>query len=174
MNHISEGYLEEQKLLHKNPNYGVASIGFAPLVKEIIMQTQIRDISDYGAGKCNLKKSLDKMGITGIDYYPYDPVFPEYGAPKAADLVCCFDVLEHIEEDFLVNVLNDLKKITVKLGLFSIHTGPAQKTLSDGRNAHIIQQPSSWWLPKLCERFEIMQLQQSPGGFWMLVEPRKS
>jgi len=173
MDRISASYLEEQKRLHENPNYGVASIGFAPLVKEVLQQTQIRDISDYGAGKCNLKKSLDALGVLGIGYYAYDPVFPEYGEPKPADLVCCFDVLEHIEEDFLPNVLNDLKRITVKLGFFSIHTGPAQKVLSDGRNAHIIQQPSSWWLPKLCEHFEIVQLQQSPGGFWMLVEPRK-
>jgi len=58
---ISEEYLELQKQLHKNPNYGVASIGFAPLVAKLIDKAQINSISDYGAGKCNLQKKLMEM-----------------------------------------------------------------------------------------------------------------
>jgi len=82
------------------------------------------------------------------------------------------DVLEHIEPDYLDKVLADLQSITRKYGFFSVHTGPAGKVLPDGRNAHIIQQPTSWWLPKLCERFEIVHLQRAPGGFWVVVEPK--
>jgi hypothetical protein len=44
----------------------------------------------------------------------------------------------------------------------------------DGRNAHLIQKPSSWWLPKLCQHFEIAQLGRDQHGFWVLVEPRAS
>jgi hypothetical protein len=40
-----------------------------------------------------------------------------------------------------------------------VHTGPAKKTLSDGRNAHINQQPMQWWLPKLWERFDLHSVQ---------------
>ena len=98
--------------------------------------------------------------MNSFQYYPYDPAFPEYGPPKEADLVCCIDVLEHIEEIFLDNVLNDLKKITKKLGFFTIHTGPAVKILEDGRNAHLIQKTPSWWLPKMCSKFEIKHLQE--------------
>ncbi|MBM3530746.1 MAG: hypothetical protein FJX62_21925 [Alphaproteobacteria bacterium] len=169
---ISDDYLSQQRELHKNPNYGVASLGYAPLVKQILEQTGIKAISDYGAGKCNLRKGLNDLGLRGFEYFPYDPVFPEYGPPKAAPLVCCIDVLEHIEESYLDGVLLDLKDITKGIGFFSVHTGAAAKTLPDGRNAHIIQKPSSWWLPRLCEHFEIAQLQRSPGGFWVLAEPR--
>ena len=28
-------------------------------------------------------------------------------------------------------------------------TGPAEKMLPDGRNAHLIQQPKQWWLDKV-------------------------
>lgn len=174
---ISEAYRKLQQDLHLNPNYGVASLHFAPIVADIMRQTGARSISDYGAGKKNLLKGLASAGVTGFDYYPYDPAFPEYGKPKPADLVCCIDVLEHIEPDFLGNVIDDLAAITTKLGFFSIHMGPAVKVLADGRNAHLIQKPSSWWLKRLVERFEIAHVQrhQTMGsGIWVVVEPGRA
>jgi hypothetical protein len=173
---ISEEYRKLQQELHLNPNYGIASLAFAPLVADIIRQTNPRSLSDYGAGKKNLLRALTEAGIGGFDYRPYDPAFPEYGEPREADLVCCIDVLEHIEPPLLDNVLDELQDITTRMGFFSIHMGPAGKTLADGRNAHLIQKPSSWWLKRLVERFEIMHLQmhQMMGyGFWVVVEPRK-
>jgi len=68
-------------------------------------------------------------------------------------------VLEHIEPEFLDNVLDDLKRVTQAAIFCTIHTGPAVKTLSDGRNAHIIQQPMQWWLPKLWDRFDLQSVQ---------------
>lgn len=169
---ISAGYRAQQQELHKNPNYGVASLGYAPVVKQVMESFGAKSISDYGAGKCNLRKGLHALGVTDFEYFPYDPAFPEYGEPKPADLVCCIDVLEHIELDYLDRVLLDLKQITRQYGFFSVHIGPAVKVLPDGRNAHLIQQPSSWWLPKFCEHFEIGHLQTAPGGFWILTKRR--
>ena len=170
---ISEEYLKEQQKMHQNPDYGTASIQFAPIVKQVIEKRNIRSLSDYGAGKQNLIKTLNNQLDVKIDYRPYDPAFPDYGPPRSADLVCCIDVLEHIEIDLLDNVLDELRSITPNLGFFSIHTGPAIKVLSDGRNAHLIQKPSSWWLPRLCQRFEIEGLSASPGGFCVLVTPKR-
>jgi hypothetical protein len=90
---ISQEYLETQKQLHQNPNYGVASLAMAPFVKKIFEDSNFTSISDYGAGKKNLEKKLLDLGLKNFDYYPYDPVFPEYGQPKKADIVCCIDVL---------------------------------------------------------------------------------
>jgi hypothetical protein len=168
---ISAHYLRLQQELHRNPGYGTASFSYAPLVKEVMGVGHFRSLSDYGAGKKNLWTALNQLGLTDVDYFPYDPVFPEYGRPKSADLVCCIDVLEHIEPELLDNVLNDLESITSNVGLFTIHTGPAVKTLPDGRNAHLIQEPSAWWLPKLSRRFEIRHLQTAEQGFWVIVEP---
>ncbi len=169
---ISDEYLRQQRELHKNPNYGVASVGYAPIVKQLLQQFAARSLADYGAGKCNLKRKLDELGAAGFEYLPYDPAFPEYGEPRPADLVCCIDVLEHIEPDFLENVLLDLKRVVRKFGFLTIHTGAAVKHLDDGRNAHLIQRPASWWLPILCRHFEVIHLQGSPGGFWLVVTPR--
>ena len=54
--------------------------------------------------------------------------------------------------------------------------GPAGKTLSDGRNAHLIQKPSSWWLEKIVRYFDVIKLdehQMMGYGFWMFLKPRK-
>ena len=170
---ISSEYLKLQKELHENLNYGVASLAFAPIVADLIRQTRVQSVSDYGAGKKRLLEGLAKAGVTPAKYFPYDPVFPEYGSPQEADLVCCIDVLEHIEPENLDAVLEELASITTGLGFFSIHMGPAGKVLSDGRNAHLIQQPTSWWLPKICRYFNILHLashEMMGQGVWIIVK----
>src|SRR5437660_1533773 len=116
---ISAEYREQQQLLHRNPNYGVASISYAPTVKTLMDQFGTKSLSDYGAGKCNLKSALHDLGKNDFEYFPYDPAFPDYGVPKSADLVCCIDVLEHIEPSFLDAVLFDLRDIVRDLGFLS-------------------------------------------------------
>lgn len=169
---ISDSYLTQQQELHRNPGYGVASLHYAPIVAQVIDGLRPRSIADYGAGKRNLAKALRELNRTGFDYFPYDPAFPDYGPPRPADLVCCIDVLEHVEPEYLDAVLADLQRIVLRIGFLTVHTGPAVKHLPDGRNAHLIQKPASWWLPHLCRRFEIVQLQRVEGGFWLLVEPQ--
>ena len=174
---ITEEYKMLQKKLHENPNYGVASLQFAPLVSKIIKNLNVESLSDYGAGKKNLLKGLTELGINLKVYQPYDPVFPDYGEPKEADLVCCIDVLEHIEPELIDNVLQDLANITTKFGFFSVHMGPAGKVLADGRNAHLIQKPSSWWLEKFIKHFEVLELQthnMMGRGFWIIVKPKEN
>ena len=166
---ISAEYLAEQQKLHENPKYGVASINFAPIVAQLIRDNRWESIHDYGAGKQRLPETLEQLGVE-VAYSAYDPVFPEYGSPQSADLVCCIDVLEHIEPEHLDAVLDDLQRIITGVGFLTIHTGAAKKVLSDGRNAHLIQKPSSWWLPRLCERFEVVHLTSLPeNGFWLIV-----
>jgi len=171
---ISEDYLEQQKALHRDPNYGTASLRYAPIVRKVLEQAGLKSLSDYGAGKCNLRKALHDLGQTGLEYLPYDPAFPVYGPPKPADLVCCIDVLEHVEEQYLDAVFEDLERITTRIGFLTVHTGPAKKTLPDGRNAHIIQRPASWWLPLMCRHFEIVQMQRAFGGFWVITERKQA
>ena len=85
---ISPEYLEQQKQLHQNPDYGVASLHFAPLILDLADQVKAKSISDYGAGKCNLRKKMHELGRNDFEYFPYDPAFPEYGPPRKADLYC--------------------------------------------------------------------------------------
>lgn len=171
---ISDGYRRMQQELHQNPNYGVASVEYAPLVAQIMEAVRATELLDYGAGKGRLGQTLREMAEAPIPVYHYDPAIPEWSAPaRPTSFVACIDVLEHIEPDRIDLVLDDLQRVTTSVGVFTVHTGPAAKVLTDGRNAHLIQQPPSWWLPKFLQRFELVQFNRMPQGFWVAVEARR-
>lgn len=165
---ISEAYRKEQERLHINPDYGVASVQFAPLVSQIINKLGVSELLDYGAGKGRLMQSL-KVGHK-LKVQCYDPGVPDWAdAPIPMQMCTCIDVLEHIEPEHLDAVLDDLRRVTLAVGFFTVHTGPAAKFLSDGRNAHLIQEPMEWWLPKFMSRFELQTVQRLPSGFYVIV-----
>lgn len=166
---ISDQYRTEQQILHAKGGYGTASLSFGKAVSELVNQTGAESLLDYGSGRMrNLSTVLDVD--RDIDYFAYDPGVPELAAEAVpADVVACIDVLEHIEPDLLDNVLDDLKRCTKGHGFFTIHTGPAFKTLTDGRNAHLIQEPAKWWLPKIMSRWELRLFKPLPNGFMVIV-----
>jgi hypothetical protein len=167
---MSEEYRRLQEELHGDPSYGVASVAYAPIVADFIRRNKVKEVLDYGAGKGRLGEELDWLVPWPLEMRRYDPGVPQYAAPPApAELVACVDVLEHVEPDLLPNVLDDLKRVTAAHGFFTVHTDPAMKVLADGRNAHLIQQPARWWLPRLMERFELVHFSQMPHGFWTIV-----
>lgn len=164
---ISESYRKEQEQLHLNPNYGIASVQFAPLVSQIITRLGVTELLDYGAGKGRLMRALRVPQQMKVQCY--DPGVPEWADPPIPMQMCaCIDVLEHIEPEYLESVLDDLKRVTGVVGFFTVHCGPAKKFLSDGRNAHLTQQPPEWWLPKFVERFEIQTFQRTEEGFYVI------
>jgi len=156
-----------QAKLHENPNYGIASTYFAPIVDDILQRFKITDLLDYGAGKLRLRDSI----TVKVNYTAYEPSNPDYDSePEPTEFVTCIDVLEHIEPELLDNVLDDLQRVTLKYGLFTIHTGKAVKTLPDGRNAHLTQQPYTWWQPKIKERFDIVKEVAMDNGYLVFVK----
>lgn len=169
---ISDSYLKEQKKLHENPKYGVASLSFAPVVRSLLRLGKCESLSDYGAGKCNLKKALHLRDGGKVQYQPFDPAFPDYGTPRPADLVTCIDVLEHIEPASLDAVLSEISSISKRLAFLTVHTGPAKKMLTDGRNAHLIQESTSWWLSRFEPFFDVLHVQQVRKGFFVIASPK--
>jgi hypothetical protein len=170
---ISPEYKAQQEYLHEHTHYGVASIKYAHLVTAILDKLEITHLLDYGCGKqMNLGKHIKpKHKLT---YQAYDPCVEELaGDPIPAQMVACIDVLEHIEPEYLDNVLDHLATLTEAVLFATVHTGPAGKTLPDGRNAHINQQPMEWWLPKLLQRFELQTVQVIHAhAFYVICHPR--
>jgi hypothetical protein len=168
---ISEEYRGMQQKLHENPDYGMASAQHAPLIAHVIELAGAGEVLDYGAGKGRLGIALKQLVRRPLVVHHYEPAVPEWSAPpRPCGFVACVDVLEHIEPELLDNVLDDLQRVTADVGLFFVHTGPADKVLADGRNAHLIQQPSGWWLPKILARFELAKFDRIPHGFFVIAE----
>lgn len=166
---MSPSYQVEQEKLHATGTYGTASIQYAPMVSEIIKRMQVTHLLDYGCGsQVNLAKNLRVPHK--VTYQAYDPGVTKYSkAPLPAQMVACIDVLEHIEPDYLEQVLDDLCRLTEVILFASVDMGPAMKTLSDGRNAHLIQQPMEWWLPKFWKRLELQTVQKMSDHSFFVV-----
>ena len=169
---ISDDYRACQERMHKNPDYGMASQYYAPIVSQLCNQYGTEELLDYGAGKGRLAKSLQVNHAMRVQHY--DPAIPAWADdPEPAEMVACIDVLEHIEPDLIDNVLDDLQRVTQRIAVFTVGTVPALKELDDGRNAHLIVKPSSWWLPKLMERFELHIFQKQQDGFLVVMMPNE-
>lgn len=151
---ITHDYLKEQRRMHANKSYGAASKKFASHVAAQIEARNPASILDYGAGKCALRQTLGLV-LDGREVKEYDPGVKSIAKlPKGAySMVVCIDVLEHVEPSCLEDVLDKIRSLTSELAFLTIHTGPAGKFLSDGRNAHLIQRPIGWWVELVGQRF---------------------
>lgn len=160
---ISEGYQNLLKLRYAKKGWGASGYSHAGRVDAFAMEIDAHSILDYGCGRGTLKKTLigefsDKRGekLPGFGWHPdlineYDPgITGKDQLPTwAHDLVVSTDVLEHIEPKCLDSVLKMMRRLAGK-GLFlNIATTLAKEILPDGRNAHLIVEGESFWLPRL-------------------------
>lgn len=172
-NLISKDYQRLNYELHKDsPEYGTHAADSVQAIAAIARACGARRILDYGCGKGLLKPALKKV-LPHIIVDEYDPAIPgKRELPKTpADMVVCLDVMEHIEPVFLDDVLASIRRLTIKWAFLSIATIPAQKTLADGRNAHLIVETEDWWLQKLANHFRNPVTQPHEGGFAYMAQP---
>ena len=163
---ISTEYRELNKSVHENDaDYGIVGQRYANLVSDVVSQYGVKDILDYGCGKGTLSRTLT------FPIREYDPCIPgKDSPPEPAELVVSTDVLEHIEPDCLNDVLDDIKRLATRAVFLTVATAPAGRILPDGRNAHLIVEPASWWLPLLMERWDLKYFQAGDGEFYVILE----
>lgn len=165
---ISEEYRALNRKLHEDLSYygaGHQTAQWYPKIAQFAQFIKASSVLDYGCGKGKMRKELQSLMIV-----PYDPSVPEFNhEPEPHDLVVCLDVLEHIEPELLDAVLDDLLRCTKIAVFFTIHLGPAQKVLADGRNAHLIQKPVGWWLEKLTSRWDVMAVHKTASFEFMFT-----
>lgn len=166
---ITDKYKELNEQMHVDkPQYGTSGSLFLKDVIQIAKMANTQDILDYGCGKSTLAHQLP------FAIKQYDPAIPKYASlPEPAEIVVCTEVLEHIEEECLIDVLDHLKLLTKKYGYFTANIRPARKNLPDGRNAHICLKDHREWLLLLLERFDLMSYLHSDGGSLIFLVKNK-
>lgn len=171
---ISDHYVKQNAALHAVGNYGVSGHKWAQTLADMVSQTKLYSIIDYGCGQRTLQKAFDALCdgheiADWITWQNYDPAIPELSDhPDPAAIVVCGDVLEHVEPECLEAVLDDIESLAQRVVFFVIATRPAKKILPDGRNAHLIQQPYDWWIPKLAARWSILNFHNEGGEFMVM------
>jgi hypothetical protein len=170
---ITETYKKLNMQLFETGAFGISGHRWAGVVEHLVKSNGFNSILDYGAGKETLKESLTTL--VEVDFESYDPCVENLaGDPSPADLVTCTDVLEHVEEECIDDVLDHLKQLAKKQAFLVIPTGPAKKTLADGRNAHVTQKPLEWWLPKILERFYVITISQFGSSIILVLAANKT
>ena len=136
----SEKYLKELQRLHSKKSFGTAK-NIPRGVQDIISKESLTSVLDFGCGKGKPFTQLQDA----ITVHNYDPVTSPIPLPNDADLVYSSDVLEHIEPEYINEVLTHINSLAEKYIWLRIDTWPARKFLPDGRNAHILLQSTEWW-----------------------------
>jgi len=145
------------KVLHDAEEYyGETGRNFADNVRLLCRDNKYSSLLDYGAGKGALKRKLEEIGAD-LDVREYDPAMPGMDAlPEPADVVACFDVMEHVEPDFIDNLLTHIRDLADKCAVFTISDRKSGQTLEDGRNAHLTIEGHDWRSERLSPYFKII------------------
>lgn len=121
-------------------------------INALIQHSNIKTCLDYGCGKARAWSYHNLSGLFGLEKVVlYDPGVEQYSTRPAdsCDLVLCVDVLEHVPEECVDEVLSDICSLAKKAVFLNISTRPASKKLVDGTNAHATVKPKHWWQAKI-------------------------
>lgn len=138
--------------LHKRGFFnGFFCLKYKEEIKSLIEQTSSLSILDYGCGKGYQysQKNLHKYWNVTVECY--DKYFEEHSflSGKTHDGVICVEVLEHVPESEINEVLKNIFERSSKFVFLSIATKPAKKCFSDRTNVHILLKDQSWWRDKV-------------------------
>lgn len=118
-------------------------------IKKMLKKFDCKSLLDYGCGH-GLQYSQHKLD----EYWDikklvkYDPGVKEFETKPTGtfDAVINTDVLEHIPEEYVYDVITDIFSYADKFVYFSIATGLAKAVLPNGENAHCTLKPHSEWV----------------------------
>ena len=146
---------ELYRLTHEqHPDYfaGYSIMEYVFDIGQLIKYSNITTAIDYGCGKARAWKNNNLKALWKLqDIQLYDPGVEEYAIKPYTprDLVICTDVMEHVPEHLVDEVLADICRLAKKAVFLNISTRPASKLLVDGSNAHATVKPAAWWQAKI-------------------------
>lgn len=144
-----ERYIDLHKELHKSSRKftGKSLRAWIKEIDQLMVTHSCENILDYGCGKAHFWPAYWLEKIQG-----YDPAVEKFSKdPSPADMVICTDVMEHIPELFVDEILKHINSLSNKWIFFVIDTKKAKKKFKNGENCHVTIKPPTWWQNKLNE-----------------------
>jgi hypothetical protein len=158
--HLSAAYLKVLREMHAVHPWGTYGWRYLNDFLPAFNALGCSSLLDYGSGIESLRQAVEACKLP-IDVRCFDPAIEgREAAPEPADYVVCTDVMEHVEVEFVPQVLQHIHTLAVKGAFLNIGLAKARRVLPDGRNAHITLKPATWWLK---------EISKSP---WAAVETR--
>jgi 2-polyprenyl-3-methyl-5-hydroxy-6-metoxy-1,4-benzoquinol methylase len=169
-----ERYIAMYRKLHQNPTrfLGGSTAKHADDIADLVMETSAKTLLDFGCGKGGQYADHQVHKVWGgIMPVLYDP-----GVPSHMDLPCgvwdgvlCIDVLEHVPECAVLDVLDDVISRASRFVFANISTRVAGVRLPNGENAHCTVREHDWWVDR------VTRAKESLGSdAIVVVETRKS
>ena len=148
---MSEKYINLYKQYHnEHTNYGNGGglKFYLNLIVDLVHDTKSESLLDYGCGKAEGYLKYNHHKNWGIMPELYDPAIEKFSKlPEGNfDGVISFDVLEHIPEEEIPQVIKEIFEKANKFVFLGIDTSPAMAVLSNGENARCTQKPIEWWV----------------------------
>lgn len=150
---------------------GVSFPGFSILahkdeIGKLVRKYNVQNILDYGCGRGDQYKQPHRLHkVWGLQWWHvklYDPAFKEHDERPYGkhDLVICSDVLEHVPEDQVPDVIGDLFMFARKAVWASICCRLAKKTFTGTDiNLHVTVKSMDWWNQQFESMRQKMELQ---------------
>lgn len=170
---------------------------FPPYIQRTIdLKRRAVSILDYGCGQAiHMHRGVPETNRLTFHayfegmvqcYYCYDPAVQKFSAKPSVgsqfDIVGCADVMEHIPEEFVDDVLVELNQYTKLDGvvLFAISGCPGRVLFDSGDDLHITLKPFEWWLEKINKnidrsyalQYKAMSVGDRPSPF-QILQPEK-
>lgn len=166
-----EKYREEYITLHEeSQSYGASGVAYLNEASIFINYLQAQSVLDFGCGKGTLIDALKSLYGASIDLCGYDPYVKgkDLIPNKKYDPILCTDVLEHIPEEEIEGVLDQIKIYGSNV-FFVLDHSKAFTVLPNGENAHCTIKPLEWYLRLFEKKFKKLTYLESADKWRSVV-----
>ena len=147
-------YLDAYRSLHEKKRFKGYSIKRVVAdIAHAVRDYDARTLLDYGCGQGFQYTKRRVHEIWGVMPTLYDPAVTRWSAKPVGEFdgVICTDVLEHVPEDELPGVVDEIFLYARKFVFLSICTAPSKKKFPDGTNLHVTLREPAWWTALIAE-----------------------
>ena len=154
---ISNESKARAKRLHEaRPAYGTGGGSGAANIVQLCRANGLKVILDYGCGKGHFKRAVAELA-PDLEVLEFDPAVDgkDVLPGRTPELVVAFNVLEHVEYDFILPTLGAIWDLKPKAVCFHVHLVVVPDMCE---MPPLIVQPAKWWQLKFKRYFAATHL----------------